>query len=164
MPHGVVRETIPASAAEVFALLHDYDRRLEWDTLLSEAYLTDGYQTAQVGATSLCRGQRHLGSIALQTIYISFRPPHVAAVKLVNRPPFFDTFAATIRHADVSERLSTVEYTYHFTARPVILRFVAHPLMTAIFRWETRQRLSSLRRHFERVRHASLKPSSSPDE
>ena len=31
---------MPVSAAEVFTLLHDYSRRLEWDTLLADARLT----------------------------------------------------------------------------------------------------------------------------
>jgi hypothetical protein len=39
MPHGTVTETIPAPSAEVFKLLHDYDRRLDWDTLLQDARL-----------------------------------------------------------------------------------------------------------------------------
>ena len=43
MPHGKARELIPAPADQVFALLHDYSRRLTWDTLLSQAYLTDGF-------------------------------------------------------------------------------------------------------------------------
>ncbi|HWL08472.1 MAG TPA: hypothetical protein VNQ76_08710 [Planctomicrobium sp.] len=37
MPHRSVTETIPASADEVFRLLHDYCCQLEWDTLLLEA-------------------------------------------------------------------------------------------------------------------------------
>ena len=39
MVHARVSEDLPASAADVFALVHDYDRRLEWDTLLREAYV-----------------------------------------------------------------------------------------------------------------------------
>ena len=39
MPTVEIKEIIPASAELVFALVHDYRRRLEWDTLLREAYL-----------------------------------------------------------------------------------------------------------------------------
>ena len=49
MPHGSVSEIIPAPAGAVFDLLHDYERRLEWDTLLSAAYLTDGCERAGRG-------------------------------------------------------------------------------------------------------------------
>lgn len=83
----------------------------------------------------------------LKTEYISFKPPAVAAVKMLNRPPFFETFAATLRHRDTADGGSTVEYIYHFTARPRWLRWLLHPVMNAVFRWETRKRLRSLRRY-----------------
>jgi hypothetical protein len=150
MPRGIVREVIPAPSADVFRLLHDYGRRLEWDTLLQAAYLTDGYRQAQVGAVSVCQGRFHLGGIALKTRYVSFRPPDVSAIKMVNRPPFFDRFAATIRHGDLSPSSSFVEYHYNFAARPKWLRFLLHPLMNALFLWETRKRLRALKRFFER--------------
>jgi hypothetical protein len=149
MPHGIVREVIPAPRAEVFRLLHDYDRRLEWDTLLRAAYLTDGYRQAQLGAVSVCQGKSHLGRIALKTRYVSFRSPDIAAIKMVNRPPFFDRFAATIRHGDLPASSSFVEYQYNFTARPRWLRFLLHPVMNALFRWETRKRLRALKGFFE---------------
>lgn len=149
MPHGTVTEMIPAPSADVFALLHDYDRRLEWDTLLQAAYLTDGHVRAALGATSVCQGRGRLGGIAVKTEYVTFTPPRVAAVKMVNRPPFFHTFAATIRHHDLPDGTSTVEYKYTFTARPVWLRFVLHPIMSVVFAMETRKRLRALKKFFE---------------
>lgn len=149
MPHGVVREVIPAPAADVFRLIHDYDRRLEWDTLLQRAFMVDG-RAPCVGAIAVCKGRPHLGGIELRTEYVSFDPPRVAAVRMVNRPPFFDTWAATIRHEPLSDSSSAVEYTYHFRARPGWLRFSLHPLMNAMFKWETRRRLRALCAIFER--------------
>lgn len=148
MPHGTVSDVIPASASEVFQLLHDYDRRLEWDTLLQAAYLIDGAQMAALGVKSVCKGKTSLGGIALETEYVTFRPPDVAAVRMVNRPPFFDTFAATIRHTALTGHSSSIEYKYHFTARPLWLRFVLHPIMNLLFKWETRKRLAALQRYF----------------
>jgi hypothetical protein len=150
MPHGIVSEVIPAPSALVFALLHNYERRLEWDTLLQAAYLTDGYRQAQCGAVSVCKGRTHLGGIALKTRYVSFRPPEVAAVQMVNRPPFFASFAATIRHRDLPDNESLVEYFYHFRARPRWLRWVLHPVMHWLFAWETRKRLRALKDFFAR--------------
>jgi hypothetical protein len=150
MPHGAVSELISAPADEVFRLLHDYDRRLEWDTLLAEAYLSGGFKSAEVGATSVCRGRKMLGGFAVETRYVSFRPGEVAAVKLVNHPPFFDTFAATIRHEQLTNGASSVEYIYNFTARPCWLRFVLHPLMNMMFKFATKKRLRALRRFFQR--------------
>ena len=129
MPHGSVTDVIPAAADDVFHLLHDYDRRLEWDTLLRAAYLLDNCHEAGLGVKSVCAGKWRLGGIALTTEYISFSPPNVAAVRMVNRPPFFESFAATIRHGAMSDGSSSIEYKYNFTARPAWLRFVLHPLM-----------------------------------
>jgi len=157
MPHGTIRDNIPAPASDVFNLLHDYGRRLEWDTLLSEAYLTDGFEQAELGAVSVCRGKMLLGRIALKTRYVSFRPPGVAAVKMLNRPPLFKEFAATIRHQNLADGGSSIEYVYSFTARPKWLRPLLHPLMGWLFAWETRKRLRALRRHFE-LRDGSRQP------
>ena len=145
MPTGSITATIPARSDEVFRLLHDYDRRLEWDTLLREARLCEGWETAQIHATSVCTSRWYLAGISLQTEYISFKSPSVAAVKMRNRAPFFDSFAATIRHYDLANGSSSIEYKYNFTARPTWLRWLLHPLMSAIFHWETRKRLHALR-------------------
>jgi hypothetical protein len=148
MAHGEVTEIIPAPSHLVFNLLHDYGRRLEWDTLLQAAYLEDGHTVAGKGVTSVCIGRRSLGSIPLKTVYVTFNPPKVAAVKMVNTPPFFQTWAASIHHADLSDNQSTITYKFHFTTKPRFLSFLIDPLMKRIFLWETRKRLQSLQRYF----------------
>lgn len=93
----------PSEACQVFALLHDYDQRLEWDTLLWEARLTRGCEVAEKDSTSLFVGKPFFGLIGVETRYVIFRPGEIAAVKLVNHPPFFREFAASIRHEDNAE-------------------------------------------------------------
>jgi hypothetical protein len=148
MPRGTVIEVIPAARADVFRLLHDYGRRLEWDTLLQAASLTDGFTEAGLHAASICKGRLLLGAIEMKTVYVSFRPPDVAAVKLVDRPPFFESFAATILHRDLGDGSSSVEYKYSFAARPFWLRWLLHPVMQAVFLFETKRRLRALRKFF----------------
>jgi hypothetical protein len=148
MAHGTVTEVIAAPAAAVFDLVHDYQRRLEWDTLLSAAYLDDGFTSAGVGATSVCVGRRSLGGLALKTVYVSFDRPRVAAVKLVNRPPFFEKWAASIRHTELGPAQSSITYTFQFTARPAVTRALVEPVMLRLFTLETRRRLSALQAHF----------------
>lgn len=145
-----VSATIPARADDVFALVHDYARRLEWDTLLRAAYLDDGHTVAAKGATSVCVGRRRLGGLALRTRYVSFEPPKVAAVEMINSPPFFHTWAASIRHADTGPDESRITYTFHFRARPRWLAWLLEPIMLVVFRWETRKRLRALAEHFRR--------------
>ena len=149
MPRGMVTAVVHASSAEVFALLHDYARRLEWDTLLSEAYLVPRDSVAAVGSVAVCRGRRRLGGFALRTRYVTFRAPDVAAIKLVAPAPFFQAFAASIRHVDLGPHSSRMEYRYYFSARPKFLRWLLEPVMNCVLRWETKRRLAALERFFE---------------
>ena len=149
MPTAEIKETIPASAEAVFDLIHDYKKRLEWDTLLQEVYLEPEFEKAKVGAISVCRGKPILGGFALRTKYISFERGKVAAIKMLNKPPFFDTFAASIRHFAIDENRSEVIYKVNFTGKPVFLRPLLHPLMKIIFLWETRKRLKALKNFFQ---------------
>lgn len=149
MAHAEISEVIPAPSGAVFDLLHDYSRRLEWDTLLQAAYLEDGAKVAAKGVTAVCVGRKSLGSIALKTVYVAFERPIVAAVRMVNAPLFFESWAASIRHEDVSDRESRLTYKFQFMARPKLLRFVLEPLMHRVFVWETRKRLRALRAFFD---------------
>ena len=149
MPTAEIRETIHASTDAVFALLHDYKRRLEWDTLLQEAYLEPEFEKSEKGAISVCRGKRILGGFAVRTEYLSFEPGKVAAVKMLNHPPFFESFAASIRHFAIDDAHSEVVYKVNFTAKPVWLRPILNPLMRAVFVWETRKRLKALKNFFQ---------------
>lgn len=150
MAHGRVSAIVPAPSAAVFDLLHDYGRRLEWDPLLRAAYLTDGHTTAGKGVTTVCVGRRSLGSLAFKTVYVTFERPRRAAVKLLNAPPFFEAWAATIQHQDLSAQESRITYTFHCTVKPRLLRPLLDPLVERIFRWETEKRLRALQQHFAR--------------
>lgn len=143
-----VSEIIPASCEAVFDLVHDYQRRLDWDTLLREAYLTGDATAAGKGVTAICVGRRALGGFAIETRYVSFDRPHVAAVEMINRPPLFGRWAASIRHVAVDARSSKITYTWSFEAKPRALRWLFEPVMARVFRWETRKRLRALRDHF----------------
>lgn len=143
---------MPANAAAVFAVLHDYARRLEWDTLLREARLTRGCKEAQLGATSLCVGKPLFGLIGIETRYIAFKPGELAAVEMINRPPFFAHFAASIRHGD-NEAGSTMVYRFQFTARPRWLRWLLEPVMRWQLTRETKRRLAALAGFLRREEH-----------
>ncbi len=146
MAHGVVSEVIPAASKQVFALMHDYSRRLEWDTLLSAAYLTDGFTIAEQGAVSTCVGRAALGSLALTTEYVTFDPPRLAAVKMIRGPWLFERWAASLRHEELPGGQSRITYAWQFTARPRWARWILEPLLNRIFHWETRKRLRALQK------------------
>lgn len=143
MPIATISQRMPKPSAEVFALLHDYSRRLEWDTLLREARLTGGHQVAKLGATSLCVGKPLGGLIGIESEYVVFKPGVLAAVKMINHPPFFERFAASIRHQDC-EGGSMLTYKLDFISRPRALRYLLDPLMLTALRLETAKRLAAL--------------------
>ena len=86
----------------------------------------------------------------METEYVTFEPGRVAAVKLVNRPPLFEHFAATIRHKPITETRSCVTYIYSFRARPGWLAFALEPILHAALQRETKARLRSLKTFLER--------------
>src|SRR4249919_219990 len=147
MPRGTLSVDVGAPCETVFDLVHDYGRRLEWDTMLSEARLLGGAATAEVGVRSRCVGTWKSGSLPMETEYVQFVRGRVAAVKLTNHPPFFHSFAATIRHEPIGQASSRVTYIYSFQARP---RFLG-PVIGALISRQVRARLNSLRHYLEQI-------------
>ena len=145
MPRETMSVEIGASCTAVFNLIHDYGRRLEWDSLLSKACLLDGATEAGVGVRSLCVGTWRGVYLPLETEYVRFEPGVITAVKLTNRPPFFDHFAATMRHTPLDDNRSRLTYIYYFRARPRLLE----PVMNILLKQETQKRLHALRRFLE---------------
>lgn len=141
MIRDAVSEELPASCETAFDLVHDYKQRLTWDTLLSEAFV-EGDGPAANGAVAVCTGKWMVGGISLRTVYVSFRRGKVAAVKMINSPPFFETWAASIRHEPLEDGRSRIIYTWNFRAKPRVFE----PVLALFFRIETRKRLRALRR------------------
>jgi len=148
MPKLTIKETIDAGCEQVFRVVHDYDRRLEWDTLLQRAYL-EGAEHADVGVVAVCVGKTALMGIEMRTAYVSFQPGKVAAVKLSSPAPFFESFAASIRHFRLNDTSSEIVYELNYRAKPASLRPILHPIMNRMLEWETRKRLRSLKRYVE---------------
>lgn len=140
---------IDAPREIVFDLVHDYDRRLEWDPMLSQARLLNGASQADVGVRSLCIGTWRSLFLALETEYVQFERGRIAAIKLTNRPPFFLRFAATIKHDEIAVGRSRMTYIYSFLARPRLLAPLLEPVMTIFLAREIRRRLLSLRAFLE---------------
>lgn len=147
MPKAMVSIELDAPCDVVFNVIHNYDCRLEWDSMLREARLLGGATAAGTGVRSRCVGTWRSAFLALETEYVRFEPGQVAAVKLTNRPPFFEEFAATIRHTALDAGRSRARYIYFFRARPRFLASFLEPLMNTLLRREVHLRLRSLRRY-----------------
>ena len=133
--------TTPGAA---FDLTQDYDRRLSWDPFLVEARLLDGATAAGVGVRAWCVAR--LPRVGMETEYVSFHPPRVAAVKMTRGPWPFDSFAGSWRFDELSPGHTRVTFRYSLTTRPAALR----PVVAAVFNREMRQRLAALKAALER--------------
>ncbi len=141
-----VSTDVDASAEAVFDLLHDYDRRLHWDPFLREARIIDGAARADVGVTTRCVARWGVGGRAMDTVYVTFRRPDVAAVKMTSGPWFLRDWAASLRQVDVGGGVTRVTYRWNFTTRPSAIA----PVVGAVFRHETTRRLAALREFLAR--------------
>jgi hypothetical protein len=141
--HAVIRQVIPAGREETFDLLHDYLRRLTWDTLLRRAY-TVGDAPPGPGVEAVCQARRSLGGLTFRTRYVTFRRPELAAVTLVEPAPLFASWAASIRHLPLDSGRHEIAYTLTFRCRPALLAPVIERVALLAFRWEIRRRLRAL--------------------
>lgn len=143
MPTGTASIDIHASPQAIFDLIHDYDRRLEWDPFLREARLLEGAECAGLGVESRCTARWLAGGMAMDTVYVSFNRPTVAAVKMTRGPWILRTFAASLRQELCDSCSTRVTYRYHFESR--YLAWLIDPLILRIFHRETTNRLKALK-------------------
>jgi hypothetical protein len=141
---------VAAEPQAVFDLIHDYSRRLEWDPFLREARLLEGAASAGVGVQSICAARWGSGGMAMETVYVSFDRPGVAAVKMTRGPALLGEFAASLRQDEVAAGRTRVTYRFKLASRPRWLRFALDPILFAIFARETRSRLLALKRFLEK--------------
>jgi hypothetical protein len=85
----------------------------------------------------------------METVYVAFDRPHVAAVRLTSGPPLFAAFAASIRQTPLASGSTRVSYKYTLRTRPRWLRPLLEPLVDRVLARETRRRLADLKRFLE---------------
>jgi ribosome-associated toxin RatA of RatAB toxin-antitoxin module len=139
----LVRDTPDA----LFALTQDYGRRLEWDPFLRSAELVGGAMEAGLGVRAWCVAHNRLG---METEYVSFTPPKVAAVKMTRGPWFIGGFAGSWRFRPEEDGRTRVIFRYSVSGRPAWLRPLLNPVLVRIFSREVRRRLQGLRDFVER--------------
>lgn len=148
---------VRAKPEAVFDLIHDYSRRLEWDPFLREARVLDGADRAGLGVKVRCTARNGFAGFSMDTVYVSFERPRVAAVKMMSGPLILQSFAASLGQAEIEPGITRVTYRFNFSTRPRWLRPVADRLAAALFLRETRQRLVALKRYLERASDGGLK-------
>src|SRR5215471_14106754 len=110
---------VKGSPEEVFALTQDYARRLTWDPFLRRAVLLGGAKAPAVGVRSW---------LGMETEYVSFSPPRVAAVKMTRGPMLVETFAGAWEFAPLDGGRTQVTFRYNFRVRPRWLAWLIEPV------------------------------------
>jgi ribosome-associated toxin RatA of RatAB toxin-antitoxin module len=145
--------------APLFDLMQDYGRRLDWDEFLSEARLVGGAERAAPGVRALCVDR---GGRAMETEYVTVRPPERVAVRMTRGPWMFSSFAGSWIYEALSAGETRVTFRYHVEARPRALRRLLSPIVAAVFAREMERRLGSLRRRIEALYRRSTQAAGDP--
>ncbi|TGE24264.1 SRPBCC family protein [Hymenobacter aquaticus] len=135
---------IERPAEQVFDYTQDYGQRLVWDTFLREAVLLDGATEAAKGVKSWCVSRHGLG---LETEYVSFNRPTVAAIRLTRPMNLFRAFAGSWRFEPVTPELTNTIFTYSFALRFPLAPLT--PLVRYILAANVRGRLRDLKLNLE---------------
>lgn len=131
---------VDAPIDQVFWLTQDYGRRLTWDPFLRRAELVGGATAPGVGVRAWCVSRIGLG---METEYVSFTPPRLAAVKMTRGPRLLERFGGTWEFVSEEGR-TRVTFRYFLSVRPRWMEGLLEPLARRWFAWETRRRVRAL--------------------
>jgi len=131
---------VDTSAAHLFQLMHDYGLRAQWDTF-TRSFLVD---SDAAGQGQVVRSISKNNGLSMDTVYVSFQPGKVAAVKMLKGPYIFDTFAGSWNFRQIEPQRTHVVFSYSMSARPRWLSWLLTPVVVFFFQRETRKRTASL--------------------
>jgi hypothetical protein len=106
--------SIEAAPALIFDYTQDYHNRLEWDTFLMEARLLGHAAQAGKGVKAWCVAKNGIG---METEYVSFNRPSVAAIKMTKGPCMFRNFVASWTFRQINDETTSVTFLYSFSLR-----------------------------------------------
>jgi hypothetical protein len=136
---------MPARADVVFDAFHYHHWRSRWDSLVHATHVLGGAPCPYVGAVTDNAGGGLLRPLAMQTEFISYDRPRVAAARMRGRAFPFARWAASMRHQPIDAHRSLMVYTYSFETAPRLLRWLLDPATKRIFDWQTRKRFDRMR-------------------
>jgi ribosome-associated toxin RatA of RatAB toxin-antitoxin module len=142
---------VNGSASEVFAITQDYSQRLAWDPFLRRAELVGGATAPAVGVRVWCVARSGFG---METEYVSFVAPRIAAVRMTRGPWIIESFGGAWEFSPIGDGATRVVFRYQFRTRPRWLAWLIEPLARRWFSWETRKRVAALQAALERSHQA----------
>jgi ribosome-associated toxin RatA of RatAB toxin-antitoxin module len=139
---------INKSAEMVFDYTQNYSKRLKWDTFLKKAELIEGATSAGKQVKAYCVAKNGFG---METEYVSFNRPKVAAIKMTKGPYIFKTFLGSWRFTEIENQKTVVIFLYTFSLSfpfSLISKFIKNNLQTNV-----KQRLIDLKTSLENEKH-----------
>lgn len=149
---------IDAAPEAVWKAIHNYSRRMEWDTMLRRVAVDGVAPTAESPVTSgseVTQWSRWLaGGVKMIARYDECVPPtdecdSVATVQMVAGPWFFRSFHARSVLKRREDGFTRCEASYRFECRPLGLRWIVNRAVTWMFHRETAARWKSLKSYVE---------------
>lgn len=144
MAQGRLHLIMPGTAAAAFEAFHNHAVRLRWDTLLAVAYVEGGASHPSPGAVTVNWGKGWKCWLGMRTRFVSYEPPRVAAAVLLEPTGPFAFWAASMRHGDLGDGTSELDYAFHIRLRPRWLGRCLDPLAAWLFARETRKRFAAM--------------------
>ncbi len=146
MAHARFEFEMGASAEVVFDAFHYHRWRHRWDTLVRDTQVLGGGEPPVVGARTWNSGAGWSAALSMQTVFIAYDRPTLAAARKEGRSFPFKRWAASMQHRPLAADRSLLSYTYSFNAGPDWLKGVMKPLVQWIFDRQTRRRFGRLPR------------------
>jgi len=132
---------MPAPAEVVFDAFHYHLWKHQWDSLVRRTQVQGGAPCPHVGAVSTNAGAGLLRGLSMQTEFVSYDRPRLAAAAMRGRSFPFARWAASMRHIPTgSDGGSLLVYTYTLETSPACLRWLMEPVVDRVFLRATRKR------------------------
>ena len=128
-----------------FDFTQDYNKRLIWDTFLIKAELVNGATESALGVKTYCVANNGMG---METEYVSFNRPKVAAVKMTKGPYMFKDFLGSWNFKIIGPSETEVIFLYSFTLRFPFNIFTA--FIKRNLKKNVKQRLIDLKNQLEK--------------
>ena len=136
---------MPAPCEAVFDIFHYQVWRSRWDSLVNATSIVGGAPCPYVGAINEVATGGLLRGLSMRTEFVSYKRPTIAAARMVGHSFPFTKWAASMKHEPVDEHRSVMIYTYTIETGPRLLRWLMGPIVSHIFRRQTRKRFAAMK-------------------
>jgi ribosome-associated toxin RatA of RatAB toxin-antitoxin module len=116
----------------------DYTRRLEWDPFVAKIELMNGATEPDVGVDTYVETADGMSMVSR---YISFKPPRVAAVTMVEGPRSLKSFSGGWAFRQTAPDVCTVTFSYNFRTNPRWLSWLVEPVAGIWYRRKMQERI-----------------------